>query len=272
MAIESFSDFSLPFFVDLLKVAAIFVFLFFYTNGINQIFDIEIDKINKPHLPLASGVMDKTTATAIISASAIMVFAIVNNVGSSPLLWGSFLGFLISTAYSVNLPFLRWKKHEIGAALSIIIGRGVVLQISTFLHMQTFVFGRQINFSRPLILGTIVVSIFCTVVALFKDVPDIEGDKKFGIRSLAAILGPKKVFWICVCLLEMAYIFAIVFGATSSRPWSKLITILSHSVLALMLWKQSESINLKDKFSLQSFYMLIWKLLYAEYMLLPLVR
>ncbi|XP_020703294.2 probable homogentisate phytyltransferase 1, chloroplastic [Dendrobium catenatum] len=208
MAIESFSDISLPFFIGLLKVAAIFVCIFCYATGINQIFDIEIDKINKPHLPLASGVMDMTKAVAVILAYAIM----------------------------------------------------------------TFVLGRQMNFSRPLILGTIVVSIFCIVVALFKDVPDIEGDKKFGIRSLASNLGPKKVFWICVCLLEMAYIFTIVFGATSSRPWSKLITILSHSGLALMLWKQSESIDLKDKFSLQSFYMLIWKLFYAEFMLLPLVR
>ncbi|PKU83837.1 putative homogentisate phytyltransferase 1, chloroplastic [Dendrobium catenatum] len=215
MAIESFSDISLSFFIGLLKVASVFGCMFSYANGINQIFDIEIDKV---------------------------------------------------------LPFLRWKKREITAMLSIIANRGIVLQLSTFLHMQTFVLGRQTNFSKPLILGAIVVSIFSAVVALFKDVPDIEGDKKFGIRSLATSLGPKKVFWICVCLLEMAYIFAMVFGATSSRPWSKLITILSHSVLALMLWKQSESIDLKDKFSLQSFYMLIWKLLYVEYMLLPFVR
>ncbi|KAL0911223.1 hypothetical protein M5K25_019346 [Dendrobium thyrsiflorum] len=138
--------------------------------------------------------------------------------------------------------------------------------------MQTFVLGRQADFSRPLILGTIVVSIFCVVVALFKDVPDIEGDKKFGIRSLAASLGQKKVFWICVCLLEMVYIFAIVFGATSSRPWSKLITILGHSVLALFLWKQTMSVDLQNKFSVESFYVLIWQLLFAEYMLLPLVR
>ncbi|KAI0497742.1 hypothetical protein KFK09_020976 [Dendrobium nobile] len=214
MAIESFSDISLPFFIGLLKVASVFGCMFSYANGINQIFDIEIDK----------------------------------------------------------LPFLRWKKHEITAMLSIIANRGIVLQLSTFFHTQTFVLGRKTNFSKPLILGAIVVSIFSAVVALFKDVPDIEGDKKFGIRSLAVSLGPKQVFWICVCLLEMTYIFAIVFGATSSRPWSKRITILSHFVLALMLWKQSESVNLKDKFSLQSFYLLIWKLLYAEYILLPLVR
>ncbi|XP_028549147.1 probable homogentisate phytyltransferase 1, chloroplastic [Dendrobium catenatum] len=169
-------------------------------------------------------------------------------------------------------PLARICARRITAMMSIIANLGIVLQISTFLHTQTFVLGRQANFSKPLILGTIVVSIFSVVIALFKDVPDIEGDKKFGIRSLAASLGPKKVLWICICLLEMVYIFAIVFGATSSRPWSKLINISSHSALGLILWKQSGSIDLKDKFSLQSFYMLIWKLLYAEYMLLPLVR
>ncbi|KAI0497738.1 hypothetical protein KFK09_020972 [Dendrobium nobile] len=253
-------------------VIAVFCCMICYANGINEIFDIEIDKINKPYLPLASGEMSMTTAIAITSAFAIAGFAIVSHVGSRPLFWGSFLYFLIFTAYSTDLPFLRWKKREITAALSIIAGRGIAIQISTFLHMQTFVLGRQTDFSRPLILGTIVVSIFCVVIALLKDVPDIEGDKKFGIRSLAASLGPKKVFRICICLLEMVYIIAIVFGATSSRPWSKLITILGHSVLALFLWKQTMFVDLHNKFSVESFHILIWQLLSAEYMLLPLVR
>ncbi|PKU83836.1 Naringenin 8-dimethylallyltransferase 1, chloroplastic [Dendrobium catenatum] len=92
-------------------------------------------------------------------------------------------------------PLARICARRITAMMSIIANLGIVLQISTFLHTQ--------------------------------DVPDIEGDKKFGIRSLAASLGPKK--------------------------------ISSHSALGLILWKQSGSIDLKDKFSLQSFYMLIWK-------------
>ncbi|KAK8919319.1 hypothetical protein KSP39_PZI021350 [Platanthera zijinensis] len=272
IAIESVSDISLHFLVALLKVVAAFSCLIIYINGINELYDIEIDKINKPYLPLASGEMTIETGVLTVSYFALLAFAIGISIGSTSLLWGIFLFFIILSAYSVKLPFLRWKSSAIGAASSMFTSFAVVLPVSSYLHMQTCVFGRQANFPRPLAFGTSAMSLFFIVIALFKDIPDIEGDRKFGIHSLATRLGQKKVFWICVYLLELVYTFAIVVGAASSHPWSKHITVVSHAILSLILWKQAKSTNYMNKSEISSFYQFIWKLLYAECLLIPLVR
>nr|CAB3468624.1 unnamed protein product [Digitaria exilis] len=116
------------------------------------------------------------------------------------------------------------------------------------------------------------MTFFSVVIALFKDIPDIEGDRIFGIRSFSVRLGQKKVFWICVGLLEMAYSVAILMGATSTSLWSKTTTIAGHSVLAAILWSCARSVDLTSEVAITSFYMFIWKLFYAEYLLIPLVR
>lgn len=92
---------------------------------------------------------------------------------------------------------------------------------------------------------------------IIQDVPDIEGDKTFGIQTFTVHLGQKRVssihssfsvlvslmslfliillfllpgwpwqvFWACISLLQMAYTVAILVGATSSYVWSKVITV-----------------------------------------------
>ncbi|KAG6518331.1 hypothetical protein ZIOFF_021735 [Zingiber officinale] len=52
---------------------------------------------------------------------------------------------------------------------------------------------------------------------------------------------------------------------------SFLFKILGHAVLALILWSCASSLDLTSKATITSFYMFIWKLFYAEYLLIPLV-
>ncbi|KAF8392878.1 hypothetical protein HHK36_021117 [Tetracentron sinense] len=184
-----------------------------------------------------------------------------------------------------EIPLLRWKRFALVAAMCILAVRAVIVQLAFFLHMQTYVYGRPAVFTRPLIFATAFMSFFSVVIALFKDIPDIDGDRIFGIQSFSVRLGQKRVFWICVYLLQMAYGAAVLFGAASSCLWSKFITInfeiyslfamlqvLGHGILASVLWSRAKSIDLKDKAAITSFYMFIWKLFYAEYFLIPLVR
>ena len=44
-----------------------------YIVGINQLSDIEIDKVNKPYLPLASGELSVKTGILLTSLYAILV-------------------------------------------------------------------------------------------------------------------------------------------------------------------------------------------------------
>uniref|UniRef100_A0A1D1YFU5 Putative homogentisate phytyltransferase 1, chloroplastic n=1 Tax=Anthurium amnicola TaxID=1678845 RepID=A0A1D1YFU5_9ARAE len=272
LAVERLSDISPLFFTGLLEAVVAALFMNIYIVGLNQLFDIEIDKVNKPNLPLASGEYSVRTGTAIVSIFALMSFFMGWMVGSWPLFWALFISFMLGTAYSINLPYLRWKRFAVVAAICILAVRAVIVQLAFFLHMQTFVFSRPVIVTRPLIFATAFMSFFSVVIALFKDIPDIDGDRIFGIRSFSVRLGQQKVFWICVCLLELAYVAAVVVGALSPCAWSKYITVLGHAGLASVLWTRARSLDLNSKASITSFYMFIWKLFYAEYLLVPLVR
>lgn len=272
LAVESISDISPLFFAGLLEAVVAALFMNIYIVGLNQLYDIDIDKVNKPNLPLASGEYSVRTGVLIVLSFAIMSFFLGWVVHSWPLFCALFISFLLGTAYSINLPFLRWKRFAVVAAICILAVRAVIVQLAFYLHMQTFVFRRPAVFTRPLIFATAFMSFFSVVIALFKDIPDIEGDKIFGIRSFSVRLGQERVFWICVYLLEMAYSIAVVMGFVSSCMWSKFVTVLGHVLLASILWSRAKSLDLKSKASITSFYMFVWKLFYAEYLLIPLVR
>nr|BBD96135.1 homogentisate phytyltransferase 1, chloroplastic-like [Rhododendron dauricum] len=272
LAVEKLSDFSPLFFTGVLEAIVAALLMNVYIVGLNQLSDIDIDKVNKPYLPLASGEYSVTTGVMIVSSFAVLSFWLGWIVGSWPLFWALFISFMLGTAYSINVPLLRWKRFALVAAMCILAVRAVIVQIAFFLHIQTYVFGRPAVFSRPVIFATAFMSFFSVVIALFKDIPDIDGDKIFGIRSFTVRLGQERVFWICISLLEMAYCVAVLVGAASSSLWSRYITVSGHAILAAILWNRAKSMDLKSKAAITSFYMFIWKLFYAEYLLIPLVR
>ncbi|GMP47425.1 hypothetical protein CsSME_00015165 [Camellia sinensis var. sinensis] len=102
-----------------------------------------------------------------------------------------------------------------------------ILYLIIFTFLKTHVYRRHAVFSRPVIFATAFMSFFSVVIALFKDIPDIDGDKLFGIRSFTVRLGQERVFWICIWLLELAYCVAVLVGAVSSCLWSKYITYIN---------------------------------------------
>ncbi|KAG9150743.1 hypothetical protein Leryth_002905 [Lithospermum erythrorhizon] len=264
LAVEKLSDFNPLFFTGLMEAIVTALMMNIYIVGLNQLSDIEIDKVNKPYLPLASGEYSVRTAISIISSSAVMSLVLGLATRSWPLFWALFISFVLGTAYSINLPMLRWKRFAFVAALCIFAVRAVIVQIAFYLHIQTFVYGRPAAFSKSVIFATAFMSFFSVVIALFKDIPDIVGDKIFGIRSFTVRLGQEKVFWICIWLLQMAYFVAVMVGASSSYMWTKLVTVLGHVGLALLLWVRANSVDLKSKASITSFYMFIWKVMILQ--------
>lgn len=272
LAVQQLSDLSPVFFVGVLEAIIAALFMNIYIVGLNQLSDIEIDKVNKPYLPLASGEYSTGTGAFIVVSFAILSFWMWSLVRSWPLFWALFISFLLGTAYSINLPMFRWKRFAVVAATCILAVRAIIVQIAFFLHIQMHVFGRPAVFSRPLIFATAFMSFFSVVIALFKDIPDMEGDRIFGIQSFTVRLGQKRVFWICISLLQMAYSVAILVGASSTFLWSKILTVVGHVTLATILWRRAKSTDLSSKAAITSFYMFIWKLFYAEYFLIPFVR
>nr|AUM57454.1 putative prenyltransferase [Arachis hypogaea] len=261
LAVDNLTELYPTFFNGFLQCMAAYFFMHLYIVGINQLADLEIDKINKPYLPLASGNYSFRTAVITVTSFLFTGFGIAWMIGSKPLLWTIFASFVLMSAYSVNLPLLRWKKSTILTVMGNTLSMVISFNLGPFYHMKTHVLKKAATFPRSLLFAVVVMSMYYIVIALTKDIPDIEGDKEAGLQTLAVRLGPKTVFWSSVLLLEMAYGAAIIIGASSPFLWSKIFVVLSHAIMALFVWYRSTLVDLSNKDSLQAFYMLIFKVL-----------
>ncbi|ADG13918.1 UbiA prenyltransferase [Methanocaldococcus infernus ME] len=172
----------------------IFLVIFFicgFGNIINDIYDIEIDKINKPHRPLPSGKVSLKEAK-ILAISFLAVGLLLS-------IFINFLAFLIAFINSLLLFlyarfFKRFKP----------IGNVIV----SYLTGSTFLFGAVAgkNFYPSFIL------FLCSFLAtwgreIIKDYEDIEGDKKENVVSLPILIN-KKALYIATFLILLAIILS----------------------------------------------------------------
>jgi homogentisate phytyltransferase/homogentisate geranylgeranyltransferase len=117
---------------------------------------------------------------------------------------------------------------------------------------------------------TLFIVVFTFAIAIFKDIPDMEGDKQYNITTFTIKLGQQAVFnlarWvITVCYLGMliAGIFLLPASVNSGCLG------VSHLVLLGILWWRSRSVDLQDKIAIAQFYQFIWKLFFLEYLIFP---
>ncbi|MHA1377056.1 MAG: UbiA family prenyltransferase [Candidatus Helarchaeota archaeon] len=182
---DPFSVFIVPQLSDL----SIFIMILFgglsgsllngWSNVVNQIFDIEVDKINKPFRPLPNNRISVLSAKifAIILVASALIIAISLN----------FIVFIIEFAtacitFFYSAPPLRFKSRGILSNISIAIPRGLLLIVAGW-----SIFGEYTN-PIPWFIGSIF-GLYILGAASTKDFADIEGDKKFNINTLPVKYG-----------------------------------------------------------------------------------
>ena len=237
-----------------------------YIVCLNQITDIELDKLNKPHLPLASGEISRSTARVII-----MVSALVSVISAYSAGWLMFALVLIvgalGTAYSV--PPLKFKKHHLGAAFSITLVRGVLVNILMFLHFQWEI-AETLEFPLymwPLVLFMILFSIG---IAWLKDIPDIKGDRNHGIETLAVNRGSRWVFRGAISLVSFSYLTLVLWGFVGLPGFNKVFLSSFHFVVWVLFLLGSLKANPFIKKDVKVFYRFYWVLFFVEYLFYPL--
>lgn len=249
--------------------------------GLNQIYDIEIDKINKPYLPLASGELSVPAAWWIVSGAGMLSLALGAYSQSIPLLWTLVGSLVLGIAYSIDIPYLRWKKYPTLAAMCILSVRAVLVQFGFYLHMkfcQHSVISDQtilqyILGEKSLIFTTCFMLVFSIVIALFKDIPDMQGDQQSGLRTFAVKLGTRRIFWTCISLLQLAYASSIIYSiVVLENPVVKVCSTLLHGVAAAFVLSRAKQTDLSSPKHIYACYMDVWKAFYFEYMLIPLLR
>ncbi len=237
-----------------------------YIVGLNQLEDIEIDKINKPTLPLASGEFSREQGQFIVIITGILALAIAWLNGLF-LLGMVAISLAIGTAYS--LPPIRLKQYPFWAALCIFTVRGTVVNLGLFLHFSWLLQKSQAIVPAVWIL-TIFILVFTFAIAIFKDIPDLEGDRLYNITTLTIQLGQPAVFNLALWVLTICYVGMMIVGVLKIAGLNSLFLILIHLGLLLLMWWKSRTVDLTNKKAIADFYQFIWKLFFAEYLIFPI--
>jgi homogentisate phytyltransferase / homogentisate geranylgeranyltransferase len=254
-----------------------------YIVGLNQLTDVEIDRINKPDLPLASGEFTRPLAQVIVLVTGALALLLAALQG--PFLLATVgVSVLIGTAYS--LPPLRLKRFPFWAALCILGVRGAIVNLGLFLHYQNYAsapgwgaWSQRLSQASGATLSqipaevwalTLFVLVFTFAIAIFKDIPDSEGDRQYHVSTLTICLGSQAVFNVSLAVLAVCYvgmILATLFWLDAVQP----LVLIGSQMFALgFLGWRSRQVDLSKRSEIASFYQLIWKFFFLEYLIFPL--
>jgi 4-hydroxybenzoate polyprenyltransferase len=182
------------------------------SNALNQIYDLEIDRVNKPKRPLPSGRLSAAEAwvfTAIGYAVALVLAWFVQPGGRHECFWIVLIATFITVLYSV--PPFRTKRLGIWANVTIAIPRGVLLKVAGWSAVKT------VAGVEPWFIGAIF-GLFLLGASTTKDFADMEGDARGGCRTLPIIYGVRRAAWM------ISPSFVVPFLLISVGTWTGILT------------------------------------------------
>jgi homogentisate phytyltransferase / homogentisate geranylgeranyltransferase len=236
-----------------------------YIVGLNQLEDVAIDRINKPHLPIAAGEFSHRQGQWIVGINGVLAMVVAAFFGSW-LLTTVATSLAIGTAYSLKP--IRLKRFPFLAALCIFSVRGIIVNLGLFLQ-----FNNRLNNQNEIPLSiwvlTLFILIFTVAIAIFKDVPDMEGDKQYNISTFTLLLGKEKILVLSLWIVSSCYLGTILAGILQLPGTNSVFLVISHTGLLILLWWRSRQVDLENKIAIAQFYQFIWKLFFLEYLFFP---
>lgn len=201
-------------------------------NVINDMFDIEIDKIAHPDRPLASGKLKITEAKIfyiVLIIIAISISLILTN------------HLLIITVFAISLLFLySFILKKIPLLGNIVIA---------LLTALAFLFGGVAvdNFS-----GAIIPAIFAFLINLIrelvKDAEDYEGDKTYSVNTFPIKFGMKRTKQIAVAIsiVQIAFTFYPFVESIYKIEYFVVVMVIVNPILIYSLKKLFENDDKKS--------------------------
>jgi geranylgeranylglycerol-phosphate geranylgeranyltransferase len=191
-------------------------------NVINDFYDFESDKINHPKRPLANGILTKNESLIfyfILIAASIVLSFLVNAVCICIVILTIILLFL----YSYKL------KHVV------LFGNFIV----AFLTGMVFIFGGYaVNNVRYAVIPALFAFLINLIREVVKDMHDLEGDTKIGIKTFPFVFGYNKTknFILTLTLVLILTSFVPVFDHFYNNQYLLLISILVNPLLVFIAW------------------------------------
>lgn len=227
-------------------------------NTLNQVYDLEIDRINKPNRPLVTGEVSIREAwiftwimyaLGTIPTWLVVVYPYTTWSAKATAPIGAHECFFIYVTALVatfvySVPALgRTKAHPFGANLTIAIPRGCLLKVAGW-TMVAYAFSPRPPFlasTEPWFIGSVFM-LFLLGAASTKDFSDIEGDRAGGCRTLPIQFGVRKAAWMIAPFFIFPWLL-LPLGASLDDPLSpgnRILTgnatFLSVFGLALAAW------------------------------------
>lgn len=201
-----------PFNYDLL-LACLVVFLV-CSGGmvINDYFDYEIDKVNKPERPLPSKKISKNAALIY----SILLFLTANIIA----LFLRQIIFLFALVNTVLVVFYSWKLKKIALVGNLLVA---------WLSASSFLFGALLKGTFTITILILFMMAFFTSVGreIVKSIEDVKGDKKLKAKTLPLVFGEKFAGWIAI--------FFIFLGILSSPvPYALGLLNFYYAVLVII--------------------------------------
>ena len=170
------------------------------SNAINQIYDLAIDRVNKPKRPLPAGTMTMGEAWAFTMGAFVLAWVLAwlaAPEGRRECFWIVLFTSVLVWAYSA--PPLRTKRHGIWANVTIAIPRGLLLKVAGWSTVKT-VMGVE-----PWFIGAIF-GLFVLGASSTKDFADIEGDSADGCQTLPILYGVTKAAWMIAPFFVLPFV------------------------------------------------------------------
>lgn len=155
------------------------------SNTLNQICDLEVDRLNKPRRALPSGRIGIGEAWAVTALFFAVALALAWLVNPACFLLASSAAVL-TVLYSV--PPVRTKARGIWANVTIAVPRGVLLKVAGWSCVKS------VMDPEPWYIG-LIFGLFLLGASSTKDFADMKGDAAGGCRTLPLIYGVKRAAW-----------------------------------------------------------------------------
>jgi geranylgeranylglycerol-phosphate geranylgeranyltransferase len=179
------------------------------SNILNQIYDVDIDRVNKPGRPLASGEVRRRDAAVLCAVLFALALAAAWPAGPTHEVFLLVLaGALCGVVYSV--PPMRTKRLPWLAPLTIALPRGLLLTACGWATVASVA-----DDPEPWYLGT-VVFLFLLGASTTKDYADVRGDTAGGCRTLPVVFGLRRAVLI-ICPFMIVPWLLLPLGALLGR-------------------------------------------------------
>jgi 4-hydroxybenzoate polyprenyltransferase len=212
------------------------------SNAINQIYDVENDRVNKPERPLVTGELGVGQAWRLAAALYVLAIAptwLVLSGPASGLLerlrapWSAhecFFLFLAGALFTFvySAPALgRTKANAFLSNLTIAIPRGLLLKVAGWSLVAS------VAHLEPWFIGAIFF-LFLVGASSTKDFSDLKGDEAAGCRTLPIRFGVRRAAEIISPFFVVPWVLLPV-GAWTRNPWEPDRTILTGNPYLLTL-------------------------------------